>query len=48
MLFQACTPSFLFAASSKANNKQPEVCSGPSKMMDQYFEFQREVKTALL
>lgn len=48
MLFQAFTPSFLFAASSKTSDKQPEVCSGPSKMMDQYFEFQREVKTALL
>lgn len=43
VLFQTFAPSFLFAESKK----QPEVCSWPSEMMVQYFNFQKEIKAAL-
>lgn len=44
VLFQVFTPSFLFAETKK----QPEVCSWPSETMSQYFNFQQEIKSALL
>ena len=44
ILFNSFIPSFLFAESKS----QPEVCSGPSEMMSQYFNFQKEIKSALL
>ena len=48
MIFQVFTPSFLFAQSTETTKDLPAVCSGPSEMMSQYFNFQREIKTALL
>lgn len=48
VLFQAFVPSFLYAESIDNSTKQPEVCSWPSEMMSNYFNFQYEAINILL
>ena len=45
MLFQAFMPSFMYV---EAAEEKPEICTWPSEMMSEYFNFQREIKSALL
>lgn len=48
ILFQAFVPSFFRVEASGATTNQPEVCSWPSEMMSNYFNFQKEAISILL
>ena len=49
VLFQILIPDCINVYAEVNNStKQPEVCAWPSKTMSMYFDFQREVKEALL
>lgn len=47
-LSRVILPSFLYVEAGDNSTKQPEVCNWPSKMMSEYFNFQREMKSVLL
>ena len=48
MLFRAFSPSFLYVEASGTTTSQPKVCSWPSEMMSNYFNFQKEAINLLL
>ena len=48
MLFRAFAPSFLYVEASGTTTSQPKVCSWPSEMMSNYFNFQKEAINLLL
>lgn len=48
VLFQAIAPLFIRAEASDINTGQPEICSWPSEMMSNYFNFQKEAISILL
>lgn len=48
VLFQIFVPSFLYVKADDGVSKQPEVCSWPSEMMTNYFNFQAEAISILL
>ena len=48
ILSQAFLPSFLYVKADDSVSKQPEVCSWPSEMMMNYFNFQAEARSILL
>lgn len=48
VLFQTFIPSAIFAEAKTDSDKLPEVCSWPSGMMVNYFNFQREAINILL
>lgn len=48
MLFQAFAPAILRVEASSTTTSQPEICSWPSEMMSNYFNFQKEAISILL
>lgn len=48
VLFQALAPSFIYAKTNDGEINQPKVCSWPSEMMSNYFNFQYEAISILL
>lgn len=48
VLFQVLAPAIFRVEASSATTSQPEVCSWPSEMMSNYFNFQKEAISILL
>lgn len=46
LVFQACSPLFLYTQAADSKDQNP-VCSGPSETMSMYYAFQREMMAAI-